>query len=577
MRGFTRLQQSGLRLCAAAIVAAAGLGGCARPVADAIPPRFAGEPEPIVAGRAPEPGEYPQPFDVRHYDIHLSLPDAGNQITGSADITLDASGGTERLTLDFTGLAVTTVTVNGTAAAFRHDEGKLHVQLPSGARRGDLRVRVEYAGVPDDGLIIRSNVHGRRAVFADNWPNRARFWFPAIDHPADKATASFTIEAPAEWQVVANGVRTGDPEPAGTPSRRTWRWRIDAPISTYNMVVGATSFDVRTLGTVCVVTERCVEVSTWLFPESSTTGAAPFRRAVEMVEYFSGLIAPYPYRTLAHVQSATRFGGMENATAVFYDEQSLAQGRDIEGTVAHETVHQWFGNAVTIADWRDLWLSEGLATYFATVFFEHADGVERLRQRMEADRVRVVRSETAGQPIVDTSERDLFERLNANTYQKAAWVLHMLRGVIGDEDFFEGIRRYYRRHEHGTAATEDLRRAMEEASGRDLEWFFEQWVFSPGYPRFRVTSAPDPRTRETTVVIEQTQPVSWPTFRTPLTLEIRAPTGSTRRIVAVDERRETLRLSERADVAAIVVDPDGWVLKDLETVDESAGRRSATP
>jgi aminopeptidase N len=302
-----------------------------------------------------------------------------------------------------------------------------------------------------------------------------------------------------------------------------------------------------------------------LFPQTVREAMSSFRRAVQMVEYYSGLVAPYPYRKLAHVQSSTRFGGMENATAIFYDEQSLAKGRDMEATVAHETAHQWFGNAVTPADWRDLWLSEGFATYFGTLFFEHADGIERLRERMEADRARVARAEAIGRAIVDTSQDDLFERLNANTYQKGAWVLHMLRGLVGDTAFFDGIRRYYRRYEHGTATTEDFERVMAEASGRDLGWFFDQWVRSPGLPRFRVTSRYDAARGAAEIVIEQTQRVSWPTFRTPLTIELRSGGSAARRTVEVDDRRETVRIPVATAPDVIRIDPDGWVLKEVES------------
>ena len=569
-------------LVVAAIVAL--VAGCATRVAERAPAAPAGEPAAVAAGQAPEAGEYPRPFDALHYDIRLSLPSSGNVITGSTTIRLIVAGGRpDTLTLDFTGLTVALVELNGMAVDVTHRDGRLLVPLPDGLGDGqEVRVRVDYAGTPDDGLIIRNNVHGRRTVFADNWPNRARFWFPAVDHPADKATASFAIDAPAGWQVIANGIRreAGGPAPSSPPAadgsaRREWRWAIDQPISTYNMVVGAAEFDVRPVGTACSAPARCVDVTTWLFPQD-TAAAASFRRAAAMVDYFSGLIAPFPYAKLAHVQSATRFGGMENATAIFYDEQALAKGRDMEGTVAHETAHQWFGNAVTPADWPHLWLSEGFATYFATLFFEHADGVERRRERMEADRMRVIRSEAISRPIVDTSVTDLFTLLNANNYQKGGWVLHMLRGVVGDRAFFDGIRQYYAHHQHGIAETDDLRQAMEAASGRDLQWFFDQWLLQPGFPRLGVTSAWNAAAGTADLLIEQRQNVSWPTFRLPMTVEVTTDGGTVRRVIDVDERRETIRVPLPAPPRRVVLDPDGWVLKDVVDDDTALSERPAS-
>jgi aminopeptidase N len=551
----------------AALLAGAAVAACASPAVEAPSSGVVGaEPAPIAAGRAPAGDEYPQPFDALHYDIHLTLPASGNEIRGRAELRLRRAGGADTLALDFTGLAVSAVRVNDAPSVFRHAAGKVLVPLPAAAPGQELRLGIDYAGVPDDGLIIRNTVHGRRAVFADNWPNRARFWFPAIDHPADKATVTFTVDAPASWRVIANGVSEEDGTAiAANPGARRWRWVMDEPISTYNMVVGAADFTVRPAGTVCVADKRCIDVTTWLFPQTVPEAMASFRRAAEMIEYYSELVAPYPYRKLAHVQSATRFGGMENATAIFYDEQGLAKGRDIEGTVAHETAHQWFGNAVTPADWRDVWLSEGFATYFGTLFFEHADGVDRLRERMDADRARVVRSEAIERAIVDTSQDDLFERLNANTYQKGAWVLHMLRGLVGDAAFFEGIRAYYRRHEHGTATTEDFQRAMEQAAARDLGWFFDQWVSAPGVPRFRITSRYDAPARAVAIEIEQTQRLSWPTFRTPLTIELRTGASTVRQTTEIDDRRETVRIPAGSAPDAIRIDPDGWLLKEVES------------
>jgi aminopeptidase N len=555
---------------------AALLAGCASQVGerqDSID--IAREPAPIAAAQAPDASEYPQPFDALHYSIRLTLLSTGSRITGSTDIRLAVGAPrADTMVLDFTGLQITGVEVDGVRTQARHENGKLFVPVPAGVSSGqELRVRVDYAGTPDDGLIIRKNVHGTLAVFADNWPNRARFWFPAIDHPADKATASFTVVAPADWLVVANGhlVETGDAEAstAGTTEvsagRRRWTWDILEPISTYNMVVGAATFDRHVVGSVCVTAQRCIEVTTYLFPEDRVKAAPSFRRAVQMIEYYSGLVAPFPYGKLAHVQSFTRFGGMENATAIFYSEQSIAQGGDIEGTVAHETAHQWFGNAVTPADWSHLWLSEGFASYFGMLFFEHADGVEQLRQRLERDRLQIVRSSVVARPIVDASETDLFTLINVNNYEKAAWVLHMLRGLVGDQAFFNGIRDYYRRYEHRTAATTDFRRAIEQAAGRELAWFFDQWLFRPGFPRLRVTSRWNAGERIATITVEQTQRSSWPTFRLPLTMEVDIDGSIEQRTLDMDERRETFRIPAAVAPRRVTVDPDGWVLKDVES------------
>lgn len=528
------------------------------------------EPDPIEAGRAAPEGTYGS-LDVLHYDLDIALPDPGETaIHATATLTLRPTrAGVTEAVLDFTGLAVREVTRDGQVVDARLADGRLSVPLPDGASPADtFSVVIAYEGVPDDGLIVRDNVHGRPSVFADNWPNRARFWFPAVDHPSDKATASFTVHAPASWAVVANGALVGEPEPDGM-GRRTWHWATDVAVSAYNLVVGGAEMEVVPVGLAACGRapaspreDGCVEVSAWLFREDTAQARTSFGRAAEMVDFFSALIGPYQYEKLAHVQSATRFGGMENASAIFYTEQGLASGQDMEGTVSHETAHQWFGDAVTEADWPELWLSEGFATYFGHLFFEHADGRDALTEAMEQDRKNVVSSNVIGQAVIDRDEQNLFALLNANNYPKGGWVLHMLRGMVGDDAFFRGIRAYYALHEGKNVTSGDLRAAMELASGMDLEWFFTQWLEEPGYPALRTEWSWDQEAGVVDVTVIQTQDGSWPTFRLPVDVEIGGPDGqSVRHRVEVRQRTQVFRIPVDFEPAGVVLDPDGWVLK----------------
>ena len=538
-------------------------------------PAGAQEPAPIPAGRASPPGTYGA-IDVVHYDIEIGLPaPGGTSFDGTATLLLTpARAGVDAAVLDLTGLAVTSVTVDGSTREYRYSDGRLSVPLGPGASPADtFRVEVRYGGVPDDGLIFRRNVHGRPSVFADNWPNRARFWFPSVDDPSDKATVSFTVHAPASWIVVANGAEVGTPTdgPAtrsGAP-RRTWRWSMDTAASPYNFVIGAADMEEIPLGTAACgrapASQRddgCVEVSAWLLREDTSQAHVSFRRAPQMVDYFSELIGPFAFEKLAHVQSATRFGGMENASAIFYTEDGLASHRDMEGTVAHETAHQWFGDEVTEADWPELWLSEGFATYFGHLFFEHADGVAEFRRRMEESRRDYLSSGVTGQAVIDPDQQDLFALLNANNYPKGAWVLHMLRGIMGDDGFFEGIRQYYRRYSGRNATTDDFCEVMESVAGQDLSWFFEQWLRQPGYPVLNADWSWDATTREVIVTIEQVQDAAWPVFRLPLQIAIERGAGESERHDAeVVGRVQRFRFAGATRPTGVTLDPDGWVLK----------------
>ena len=530
------------------------------------------EPDPVAAGRAEtRPGPYNGGTDVLHYDIELALRAESPEIVARATLDLLPTG--REAELDLTGLAVSEVRVDGERVRFGYRNGKLVLPVPG--RAAPVRVEVRYRGTPDDGLIHGETVHGTPSVFADNWPNRARFWFPSVDHPSDKATVRFRVHAPDAWQVIANGELEGTPTEtrpetlaalgmATPPSDMvTWTWSTEVEIPAYTMVVGATEFVRRTLGRAACgnapATDGCADVGYWVFRPDSAHAEQVFGRAPEMVDYFTELIGPFPYEKLENVQSSTRFGGMENASAIFYSEQALASGRDIEGTVSHEIAHQWFGDSVTERDWSHLWLSEGFATYFGALFFEHADGLERFREMMARNRERYLTSGAAANAILSESD-DLFQLLNANNYQKGGWVLHMLRGVVGDSAFFAGIRTYYDNYKGGTALTTDLQGAMELATGLELGWFFEQWLEQPGHPVLETEWAWDGRGVD--VEIRQVQSEDWPAFRMPATLEVRTAAGTLREQLIIEGRITRFRMASPREPTAVTVDPDDWILKE---------------
>jgi aminopeptidase N len=530
------------------------------------------EPDPIVAGRAAPPGTYGD-LDVLHYDVAIVLPPpGGTAIEGRAILTLrPLRRGLRRVALDLTGLAVMEATVDGQVTEATVDDGRVWVPLPiQAAPDRKVEVVLRYRGTPDDGLILRNNIHGRPAAFVDNWPNRTRFWLPSVDHPSDKATATLTVHAPAEWKVVSNGILEGEPTPSqALPGGRVWRWATDVAVSPYNLVFGAADMVVQTVGlAACGLApassrpDGCVEVTTWLFEEDVGQADLSFRRADDMVDFYARLVGPFPFEKLAHVQSATRFGGMENASAIFYSEEGLASGRDMEGTVAHETAHQWFGDHVTEADWPELWLSEGFATYFGHLYFESADGEEAFRRRMEDSRRDYLASEVTGRPVIDRGEQDLFALLNPNNYPKGGWVLHMLRGILGDEAFFRGIREYYAGFGGSVATSADFRDVMEDASGMELDWFFRQWLEEPGYPVLGLEHRWDEEAGEAVVTVVQGQDPDWPAFRLPMEIEVVLDDGTReRRRIEVRRRRDTFRFRLAAPPAAVRLDPGGWVLK----------------
>ena len=535
------------------------------------------EPSPIKSGIAPFKNEYSWKFDVINYDLEIGLSEKSEQIAGIANITIILNQNIKQIPLDFTGLNIQSVLINNSIAKYNYKKGKIFIDSKNFKANQTLTVRIEYNGKPDDGLIIGKNVHGNPSVFADNWPNRARFWFPSKDHPSDKATVSFTIHAPYKWKVIANGALIEKPKVSAEnaiglkESRLTWRWKSSVPIPTYNMVIGAAEMDITTLGVAnfayspsSLRSDGSIEVSNWTFPEDTEKSQLSFERSVEMVNFFTTKIGPYPYEKLANVQSSTRFGGMENASAIFYSQEAIAKGRNIESTVSHEIAHQWFGDSVTEKEWHHLWLSEGFATYFGALFFEQSDGRDNFIERMEKSKNRIFQSKVTDRPIVDYEVRDLFKLLNSNNYPKGAWVLHMLRGLLGDEIFFRGISKYYNRYNNRTALTKDFMKIMEEVSGKNLQYFFDQWIFSPGYPiiEFEQTWIPkNDGNGKMIITINQTQKKKWPTF----IFESELCWDDNKCIpVKIDQKTQWFEITSSVKPDSIYIDPKNWILVDIQ-------------
>jgi aminopeptidase N len=320
------------------------------------------------------------------------------------------------------------------------------------------------------------------------------------------------------------------------------------------MVVGLAEFDVTYTGEA-----DGVPLSLWSFPPDAAAAARKFARTGLVLETFSDLVAPFPYEKLAQVQSSVRYGGVEYASAIFYAEKGL-QGPDVrEAPVPHEIAHQWWGDSVTPADWDDVWLSEGFATYFDALFYERLEGGRALRERM-ARAAEAIRKESAKRPgtVVDPAITDPAAKLNAFTYDAGAWVLHMLRRKLGDEGFFRGLREHYRLHAGGNATTEDFRRVMEAAAGEPLGTFFRQWVYRAGWPELQITWRWDEGGREAVVEIEQVQ--AGEPYVAPLDLAFRVGTTVERRTLELKDRRQTVRFALPERPGGLEVDPDTWLL-----------------
>ena len=290
-------------------------------------------------------------------------------------------------------------------------------------------------------------------------------------------------------------------------------------------------------------------IQTWVFPRDRDAGFYDFARAKRPLAFFSSYIGPYSYEKLANVQVTAPVGATEAATSIFYQQDFVTGDRGRENTITHEIAHHWFGNAVTEDDWDHVWLSEGFATYFTLLFIEYAYGRDRFVEGLKRSRERVFEfyKDNPDYRIVHDNLTDMSKVTTRNTYQKGAWVLHMLRGLMGDESFWAGFREYYRRFRDRNASTQDFRQVMEEFSADDLSWFFQQWLYQGGKLEYRGRWSYDREQKQLELELDQVQ-TDGTSFRMPVEIGIYGAGEPQIERLQVDERKN--RFNDRAGGAA---------------------------
>ena len=501
---------------------------------------------------------FSQIVDVKKYTLTIYLGDASNEITVAEKINFEVlQSGIDpvfelvQLKNNGTGMKVDSILQQGGILDFNHKNDSIHIAIKSFETNQELTIY--YHGIPQDGLIIGQNKYGERTFFGDNWPNRAHHWIACIDHPSDKAQIEFFVSAPKKYEVIANGEFVSIDSSNQTNNTYHYNSKIELP--TKVMVIGVADFKMRQFESV-----GNIPVSGWVYKNQASKALYDLEIAPDVLEFFINYIGSYPYEKLANVQSTTRYGGMENAGCIFYDEDALNGNRSSELLIAHEIAHQWFGNSATEEDWEHIWLSEGFATYFANLYLENTKGEKTFQNQMESDRQRVLSfNKNFKTPLVDQNYKDLEDLLNPNSYQKGAWVLHMLRYQIGDSLFKESIRKYYSDFKLGNANTKDLQTVIEQVTGYDWTEFFNQWVYSEGHPKIRVEA----KISNSKILFDLKQ--NGKKFDFPLTIKLNLINGETEFVeLNVSEIKQSFSFPTNAKVKNYVIDPNINLLFELE-------------
>ncbi len=487
-------------------------------------------------------------IDVLHYVYNVSISDSGNRIHTEALITLAQLKKNTPISIDLAStMQVSKVwnATNKTTLQFTHNNNQLLVNLNDTSSL--LTIGITYSGVPTDGLIISKNKFGQRTFFSDHWPNRAHHWLACVDHPSEKASVEFIVKAPNHYQVMSNGSKI---EETNLDHQYTLtHWKETTPLPVKVICLAAAPFSVNYSGNV-----DTIPVYSWVFPGNKDAGIKDYAEALQILPYFIKQIGPYPFRQLSNIQSKTIFGGMENAGAIFYSEHSVTGKQKAGLLIAHEIAHQWFGNMVTEADWPHLWLSEGFATYLSLLYLEHTYGQDTFLKSLQQNRNKIIQfAKKSPRPVVDNTITNYMELLNANSYEKGGWVLHMLRREIGDSLFWQSIQQYYQQYSGKNAVTNDFRSVVESVSGKNFQQFFQQWLYTAGHPKLLLNHAYDKNRKMLTVTIQQEQNT---VFSFPLTLAIRiAKDNILSQVVDIQNRTSTIEIPLSSAPLGIVMDP----------------------
>ncbi|MEM0451453.1 MAG: HEAT repeat domain-containing protein [Nitrososphaerota archaeon] len=496
-------------------------------------------------------------FSVRHLKLELWIDFRSRSIRGREEIRLSRpEDGDGWVRLDACELEISRVTANGSQTEWHYDGQLLSVRV----RGREPVVEVEYRAAPRKGFHFvgpdRANPERGLQCWSQGETEYNRYWMVLLDHPSVKHTSELVIHVPRGLVAVSNGdlVRhevIGDEE--------VWHWLMDVPHAPYLISVAAGEFE--------LIEERHNGVLLQYYVPRGWREKAhlSFSKTPKVIDFLSSYLSyPYPYRKYAQVVvHEFIFGGMENTTATTLTDLTLHDELAHEEftsdpLVAHELVHQWFGDLVTCRDWPHIWLNESFATYLENLFVLHDKGEDEFVYEVirDLDSYLSEYRERYARPIVTRVYKYAAELFDSHAYPKGALVLNALRSLLGDETFRKGLSEFLRRFARRTADTEDLRKVLEEVSGRNLELFFEQYLYNAGHPVISVEEEYDEASRTLRLRFRQTQgDDSLPEYWVPLAIEVNLPSGRREFRVELRSREEVFVLPVEERPRWVCVDP----------------------
>jgi aminopeptidase N len=522
-------------------------------------------------------------LDVQHIQLDVRLDVADKRIDGVCRTTLaPIVADVKHLELDAVEMDIQEVRLDGAGGGeldYAYDGKKLRIELGNKKARPvgkPFTISVTYTCHPRRGLYFvgpdAEYPNRPLQVWSQGQDEDSRHWFPCFDAPNEKATSEVIATVPGTWFALSNGdlVKQKADKKAG---EKTFHWKFDVPHSCYLITLAA--------GELVEVRDRWknVDVLYYVSPGREADARRALGKTPEMLELFSTKFGlAYPYSKYAQVVVAEFiFGGMENTTAttltdaVLFDERA-ALDHDMEALVAHELAHQWFGDLLTCRDWGQGWLNEGFATYSEYLWREHAEGRDAAALELVdwADQYFGEDARRYRRPIATNVYDEPIDVFDHHLYEKGGLVLHMLRQVLGEEAFWTAIPHYVKKHAQGSVETRDLSRAIEESTGRNLDWFFEQWIHKAGHPELKVEFGWDSHAKIARVSVKQSQKVDneTPLFRLPTQVRFRVGNRDKTFPIEIVDNAEVFSFPLDAEPTQAIFDPGKHTLARV-SVDKS--------
>ncbi len=513
-------------------------------------------------------------YDVTYYGLNLNIDPARQSLDGFVAIHFNCLASLTQLELDlFSNFQVDKILLKSQELTYTRNGNKLFVNLPRTFQKNNSgEIQVYYRGNPIlhvQGGAFYFQTHG------DNQPiicttcelEGASTWWPCKDYPGDKPDSTdINITVPADLVVATNGLLR---KVTTHLNQKTYYWHVSYPIVMYNIALNISNYAHFT-DALALNNGETLLLDYYVYPENLELAQKQFRQVKDVVGFFSDKFCPYPFAKEKYGLAEVCYWGMEHQTMIAYGN-NYRNNTDIypwDYIILHETAHEWFGNLISLKEWGHFWMNEAFATYAEPLFIEYKHGRESYFQYMDYLKSRISTSREKTAPLFCTDSTNAIASYSGNIYFKGAWVLHTLRHVLGDKMFDQVIKTYCadNRYRYKNVDSYDFINLCETVTGRELSWFFQQWVFGTGRPdyEFKWKSVPEGQQYVINFTIKQNQTNQL--FKMPIPLRLTTLKGDSSFTVWDSLAMQNFTLKTKSKPTDLQFDPENWILKYLKVV-----------